>query len=875
MSITTPKNAFVKLTLSTLNALYQLRHAGVGIYQSADKSVKSFQYLKNSVLTNGMYQLHYHSTDKSIILDPDYLNKSKRKDMYGRWDSTYGLYDVSSPNPEWCGSCLCNGFTEKTDGLEWYTATSVEVIDADSSFIYTQFVSDESYIHFNNLTDGDFDHIFQLTVGKNVDVEGSGYMLEFSAVGKPTFYGEYDALLGKRPVLGYYKITEEELSEYRKGGASQWAIYSVNGEVVIFSTILNERWVIPGVRTIPQGKMEVSIGGINTAFNMQNITFATSGYFISDWINVLDCDYEIQTTDPEQTESDTRFVYYPQLNPNGEFKFSVYDSEFQVDSDGNTLKNRIKIRVDMTGDGVTTPFLRGWQFLQQPVFRVVNDPPITIQDYIGSVVLDDYVDGANISMNNDIATDTVSISLQNDSKQVTHALYNVLYEKQEGDDPDLPDFTPVLLHGNLLAVLTYGYEQYTDDVREVLQENAFIGYIPASQISSNLNSEKMTFNIRSLAYPCMQSSLYTAPCLTGFAVIDAIALIAVWGGIHPDFIHLHEIKPTYPVDNFSYIMDSIVGIEYTAGNDTRTLFIAGDEFNLDSPMWLCNNQKAWEVISRICDRYGYSVWVDGSGIFNVQKISERKPLAGHDNYYNYDLKWEDYEVESKGALRSLEITPVDNDITNVVVGEGKDQNGKTLLAICAYKDSVEQVNSRRYVGYKISYRLQDDEIITMDDLKRAIRNYAVIHQPGRVTISVEGFYGNLFGLVPGDIIQVAADYPQIIAWDENGQPVGDPQYFHFFRIRTITYDSPQGVPHWTCKAEAEFVDIANPWAFNMIGAKAALGGVRAIVNAMRPLKAGLQDDFDGQVEIVHPDWQYFTIGLSLSGGADKIKPDGV
>lgn len=874
---TTPKNAYINLTLSTLNAIYQIQHAGIGLYQCIDKSVKSFQYLKDGILVNGMHNLFYNGIDRSICLFPDLFNKQNFKDMTAdEWESPYNLYVCEPLDPDVTGLCFSNGhINADTLGMEFYTVTSKNSVAANSSFVYSHWLAEEAYLTYDQMTENDVFFSHSITIGKT-NVEGSGYILEISATKNPVFYGEYDSTLGKRPILGQYKWTDEERQEYWKGGLSRFGIYYINGEVVVLSTAWSDRWVITGINNIPAGKMEVSIMGINTVFNMSNITFSTSGYFISDWINIIDCDYPIPYDDAEDY-ADNRFVYYPQNNPNGNIKFRIYASEYDNDNDGNTIKNRIKIICTMTGDGVSSPFLRGWQFINHPIFRTVNDPPLNINDFVGSAVMDKFVESGNFTMNTDIVTDNFSITLQNHNNQAINAIQDVFYEKQEWDDPDLPEFTSVLLYGNVLAIVYYGYEQYVDGVREVLQENSFIGYIPSSQISSALNSEKITFNIKSLAYPCMQSTLYYAPCLTGFAIVDAIALMALWGGIAPEKICIHEKAPVYEVSNFTNIMNNVNGIVYLdVAPSMRTLFLMGDEFNLESPMWLNNNQKVWEVIAKLCDRYGYSVWEDGA-IFNIQRTQDRFPLANNTNLYNYDLKWEDIPGKtSVGAIRNLEISPIDNDIANVVVGEGRDKNDKILLVSCSYKDSISKISSRRYVGYKISFRLQDNELMTIEDLSRAVRNYSVIHQPGKVNISAEGFYGNLFGLVPGNLIQIAANYPQMMDANLNDpNPPADTIWFYFFRIRSITYDSPAAMPHWTCKIDAEYVDIANPWAFNMIGAKSSLSGVRNIINAMRPIKARLQDDFDGQVKIIHPDWQFFTCGLSLCGGADKIRPDGV
>lgn len=877
----------------------------------------------------------------------------------------------------------------------------------------------------------------QLDIGVQVDsrgktIDGSGYRLEWISDQYPMFWSPEDPVTKTRQALSRYTIRAEDVLTYINGGAVKWTLMpTITGEMVIFSTALGERWVIQGLQNsknlscplgIPKGKVSIMVDGVASSVNFHAVTYPEFGICKSGWVNLNDFDIMSKSVDKFLTMC---YPYTPGINIQlaGAVYLGLGEREFVPPAEAITpnieVKNRVKVYIliksggyDATkGYGIRTPVLRGWQVLAPPEFEAPEVMPTSLD-------ISSFIKDCAITLNTDVSTNTVAMTLENNR-----------YWK---DYSETPDNNLTLMEGILSSGLSmnrmsceveYGYE-VANPVLGVHNANTrkFKGIIPASAWSANMGKDTYSITVKSPAQQCLQTEMYNAPCLIGFAIDEAIATVATWTGIPTSkiFIHAQEsqyarwkkqgsrksvlILPSAPGDitegtpvggatdwqaisdgdyansyvmqqsaqsgftdtyylNFSSVPEGMHinnitvsctfsgntyaqavlrmgGKNYTklagyAGDTSATGFavwdknpetgkcwttddleglqagiildnsaddvkcyelfvtvdyldagldlwgrslvdtpdmewtyvgddiainyyLAGDMFNMDSPEWLNNQQRGWEVMAKIADKFGYVLYFEGDNL-HIARLRKQFPVPLEGQFPTIEFIYDGVPVLENNTfkLRELSLTPAEREICNVVVFEGEDGNGNPMMSCDIDYASINNPADVNYIGYRLSHRNIDKDVKTQRGLNTITRNYMSSHRAGALSMSGATIFKEGWWVIPNMVFYLNTNNLATMGRD-------------IFRVKSVTLNT--GIDTvWTISITAEDIDMRTPYAYSLIGSKSAFTAIRYLIDGMRPLSASLQaPDNSGNAVFIrdpkHLDKYRFTIGDVFGGG---------
>lgn len=737
--------------------------------------------------------------------------------------------------------------------------------------------------------------LIQIDFGIQVDAQGvdiphSGYRLEWKADSSPIFYKPGDPVTGERKALSRRSITMDELESYCKGGSVQWSFMPVqNGEMIILCTALSDRWLVTGLNNtnntatplgIPEGKISIMADGVNSSVNMTATTYPEYGICKTDWIALND--YNIIADAIEEFKA-MPYPYFAKRNSQkeGNIYFGIGETELippaEATSPPYIIRNRIKIWIliksgnydPVKGYGTSTPLLRGWQLLVPPIY---SEP----STFIPEMEITEFVKDCNITLNIDAAADTATLALENGRNWKDFAIDGTITTS------DVSLLDGILINGfplnYMCCEVEYGYRKvYEINIPglEELDTRYFKGTIPAGNWSANLGQDKFDITIQSPAHICQQSQLYNAPCLMGFAIDEAIATIALWTGIPGSKIFIHTSESEYAIwkqqsagtDMFGRPLITTPTMDWTYLGDGAPVnyYLTGDEFSMESPTWLCNQQKGWEVMARIADKFGFYMYFYRDEL-HIQRIQDLYPVV-----YTNGAPTPNIGISFDGVgdeeyiyhLHECGVAPASSDPCNMVIVEGKDSNGNPIMACDIDYDSVDDTTDENYVGYRLSSRLIDSEVNNQIDLNTVTRIYMSTHRPGKKSMTGAATFKNGWILKPGMVFKL-----------HTFNVVSDA---YIFRIKTVSLSS--GIePIWHINITAEDIDTQTPHAFSMIGSKSAFRAIESLIEAKRPLSAHLQSpDNSGNAVFLRNAKNYsnYTFGglgemWSPMGGSDVL-----
>lgn len=175
-------------------------------------------------------------------------------------------------------------------------------------------------------------------------------MLESAQQWRLTF-GGYTLQWGRGPVVQL--LQGSELIAKRQGEEGEWEafgvapelsfnIFCVLGNIYVCSSAWSGAWKVADIGDVPAGPIRMQGNGGEYAFNLSPFVFATSGYFITDWIN---------TGGQFPSEFGSATMVKPDPPAGCSTALSVYAE------DGP----RRRYKITLTGNGATTPVV---QFVQ-------------------------------------------------------------------------------------------------------------------------------------------------------------------------------------------------------------------------------------------------------------------------------------------------------------------------------------------------------------------------------------------------------------------------------------------------------------------------------------------------------------------------------
>ncbi len=290
-------------------------------------------------------------------------------------------------------------------------------------------------------------------------------------------------------------------------------------------------------------------------------------------------------------------------------------------------------------------------------------------------------------------------------------------------------------------------------------------------------------------------------------------------------------------------------------------YLSGDEFNMETPAWLNNQQKGWETMAKIADKFGYSLYFEGDCL-HIERMRHRYPVPVNGGMPDLEFVYgKEPESDTFCKLREVSLTPAEKEVCNIVVGEATDGNGNPIMCCDIDYDSINDPNNVNFVGYRLSHRFIDSEIKSQNHLNAATRIYMSTHRAGTLTMSANTIFKEGWWIRPGMVFSLNAD--NFMARDiyDRGK---------LFRVKTVTLSTGLDTV-WTISFTAEDIDRVTPYAYTTIGSKPVFSAIRYLINGMRPLSASLQTpDNSGNAVFLrcpkHTSKYRFAIGDVFGGG---------
>jgi len=376
------------------------------------------------------------------------------------------------------------------------------------------------------------------------------FTLEWGRTGFPRLYRN-DVLLEER------LLPESALRAFNSAAALAITVQNLFGDLFICCALWPEPWVVRGVGAVPSAPYGMQCSGGQFSFNLSPFTFATSGAFVTDWI-------EHGVAYPD---TDLLVDVFPPDQPAGT-GVAVTVAEYC-----GTAK---RYRVTLTGDGAHTPVVQAFQYRYHP--------QVAIGDRYWREITQ-WVTGATVTCAADPgAACRVGPTLR-------HAELS-LVPQQRVNGKTLWEWVGGL-HGAYAFRMQVGAVYVDEHGMEFTDQlDRLHGIVQiADDVQAIAAVDRLTLAVPDRWEQLSQTALLFAPSVAGMRVDAAIALIAQWAGISPTQIDAAPV-PYWLCE--------------PAGDYTR-------------PTWFPpNGTRAGDFIRKIAERYGAVVEFDGAGVLVVR-----------------------------------------------------------------------------------------------------------------------------------------------------------------------------------------------------------------------------------------------------------------
>ena len=651
------------------------------------------------------------------------------------------------------------------------------------------------------LPDSLTDQTWALHFGWETDPDSEGYVLRLSRRTNPELHGPADTY-GDRPKLSTYALEENEREPMAHKVLAEFRVHCLLGDLYIFSTLFDRPWIIRGVGDVGAGFVKITCSGGAWAMRHAPVSYPTEGMVLTDWIpvgtaGVFTAEQVFPRTQPETTDVLIR----------EELAYGYPGTER-------------KYRLFFYGDGWHTPVVRAWQAIHLPV-----NAEVASTDWYP---IDNFMVSGDERLQVDPAASQCTVTFQNADGQFFDYLAALgLSFKQ-----------------SVCAVrITTGY-QFDDGSSQTSLR--LVGHTENRGEQSGLDASLYTITFVDRARKLARTDLFNAPCLLGWPVEEAVAMLAVWGGISRQEILIYAQPGVGTFDH---------GFWWTRPDDPDLaieLYLTGNEMDFSSPAWLNNGEKVWEVIQRICQRYGLVAEFGAGGTLYIRAINLREasmtPVAVYTTGADSDetIKLRDVGVNWQVA-----------DAANVAVAEGRDQDGHAILAAVRDDDSIHDPDNEKYLAGQVVDRFRDDELTTQEACNLAALHRLQARIPRR-TVELTSSNGALWNLYERDLIQLSDIYTS-----------ADLRYF-----RVVSVATRLGLVMHSTTIVAKEITLGEASLYAGAGLPPLQQQLRRAVDALRPRKPGLTAAGSGVASSLNtPEGdRWFTSAVSDIDGPDRIKP---
>jgi hypothetical protein len=440
-------------------------------------------------------------------------------------------------------------------------------------------------------------------------------------------------------LISQYPLTREDAGRYAGEPLMQWTIRNILGRLYISCNLLRETWVVGDIGDLDACYYSVAGNGGQFWFNLSPLTYETSGYLITDWI-WLPFDFP---------DEDMMVAVYPYTD---NAVVSVYES----------APNARRYRVELSGDGATTPLLQSFWIGYAPTFAEVADSWKVITPWADDGTIQEELPldwqarkltfrlRPNMVVNGKTLWEFAGLL----SGEVPFK-YRVGVKYADGTDDSITRMYGVLsLRGDKMAI----------GATETLDMEAADRYVGASQIGLP----------------------HQVTC-QGMNAGDAVAWLLQIAGIAP----------------WDIVVDPAI-----------TAVLDDPQTDYTTPPWQFQPfAKIGDCISRILEAYHLRLYSGGDGKFHIN--------AGRFSDVMIALDF-DEGATTDTALSRVEATVDLKGITNFVYGKGVSPSGKPFFAAAYDYDSIFSPGTPRYVGkFLVDYRELSD-CTSQASLQNAVDN---------------------------------------------------------------------------------------------------------------------------------------------------------
>jgi hypothetical protein len=316
---------------------------------------------------------------------------------------------------------------------------------------------------------------------------GGGYVLDWTSSFFPALWHDGE-------IISQFVIPNEDKMKFFFAQETLFQLNNKLGQLTITSNAFSGTWVVNGVGDIPSAPFTVIGGGGQFWFNVSALTFQTSGYLITPWV---EHSYAFNN-------SDLVAVPFPpaSLQPAGT---SV---DIAVEASSGTMK---QYRVSYTSDGTATPLVQGIYVEYAPKFATLST--------LAEKEITPWVDYAQSPPTEELTADFVTNQL---TFEITpqKTVNGQTFSEFVGD-----------IYGQVPFRYTVGLK-YSDGSSET--HTRMTGLLGFADRPVNISEvERVKFRAKDRWKQLQECSLMYPPCLQSRSVGGAIAALAAWAGIAP------------------------------------------------------------------------------------------------------------------------------------------------------------------------------------------------------------------------------------------------------------------------------------------------------------------------------------------------------
>lgn len=481
------------------------------------------------------------------------------------------------------------------------------------------------------------------------------------------------------------RISLSESAAFYGNAHLVWEVHNIGGNLYIECSALDQPLTIheykdPAYREDPSVDSRTvgvlpsapvawsSTGGVHAVL-VDYFRYPTTGYVETDWLEHMG----VYTTDP------IAFVY--PTPPSGT---SV---NVTVIASSGTKR---RYRITLNGDGMHTPFVQMVQLFYSAIYAAASGEWTDVSDSIQNV---------KETIPEDIGKRTTEMTLDN----------------WEGD--------ALGFSGQMAFRYSLGHalrDSSTDSV------NRFCGLLKIHRYTHSRGERSYKATGDDRAALLAETELLNPPCLTGFYVDDAIAVLATYGGVASWDIVVES--GTYKQLNLP-------------------------KYGYDNPPWMPRTgQKCWALIQELCDAYNVRAefWPDGK--LHIMPDIDGVLFGAYSAVEG---------TSREGATSSVEAVSDLTGVTNCILVQGRGEDGKPLYAVRYDSDSIYDNTSTRFMGAVLMHYAADANLSSQQEVNYACVSQYKKRKSGGLLLTLKGpFVG--WNVFPGALITVEAPKAGIV-----------------------------------------------------------------------------------------------------------------